>query len=207
MSEHFIEVIESETIARRVSELADEITDDVPSEDVVVIAVLTGSVIFLKDLMDKLPHTYTPDFLSLTRFGRDGRVSVAMDVSVPVFGRDVLLVLEIVDTGLTLATIRKMMLTRGVRSLRTVALIDKATRRIVDVPVEYRGFKVGDEYLLGYGMDWEGRYRNLRSIWAALDMSVLSETPEAFENLVYGSREQPVDTTRDVKSGADAVAE
>ena len=207
MSEHFVEVIESETIARRVSELADEITGDVPSEDVVVIAVLTGSVIFLKDLMDKLPHTYTPDFLSLTRFGRDGRVSVAMDVSVPVFGRDVLLVLEIVDTGLTLATIRKMMLTRGVRSLRTVALIDKATRRIVDVPVEYRGFKVGDEYLLGYGMDWEGRYRNLRSIWAALDMSVLSETPEVFENLVYGSRGQPVDTTRDVKSGADAVAE
>ena len=207
MSEHFVEVIESETIARRVSELADEITDDFPSEDVVVVAVLTGSVIFLKDLMDKLPYTYTPDFLSLTRFGRDGRVSVAMDVSVPVFGRDVLLVLEIVDTGLTLATIRKMMLTRGVRSLRTVALIDKATRRIVDVPVEYRGFKVGDEYLLGYGMDWEGRYRNLRSIWVALDMSVLSETPEVFENLVYGSREQPVDTTRDVKSGADAVAE
>ena len=207
MSEHFVKVIESETIARRVSELADEITDDVPSQDVVVIAVLTGSVIFLKDLMDKLPHTYTPDFLSLTRFGRDGRVSVAMDVSVPVSGRDVLLVLEIVDTGLTLATIRKMMLTRGVRSLRTVALIDKATRRIVDVPVEYRGFKVGDEYLLGYGMDWEGRYRNLRSIWAALDMSVLKETPEVFENLVYGSRKQPVDTTREVKSGADAVAE
>jgi hypoxanthine phosphoribosyltransferase len=109
-----------------------------------------------------------------------------MDVSVPVHGRDVLLVLELVDTGLTLATIRKMMMTRGVRSLRTVALIDKAPRRIVDVPVEYRGFTVGDEYLLGYGMDWRGRYRNIPSIWAALDLSVLTETPEVFEDMVFG---------------------
>ncbi len=186
MSDPFVEVISSDTIARRVSELAIEITSDVPSDDVVVIAVLKGSVIFLKDLMEKLPHTYTADFLALTRFGRDGRVSVAMDVSVPLEGRDVLLVLEIVDTGLTLATIRKMMLTRQVRSLRTVTLIDKAPRRIVDVPLEYRGFEVGDEYLLGYGMDWEGRYRNIASIWAALDIAVLAENPELFEDLVFG---------------------
>lgn len=186
MSEPFVEVIDTATISRRVAELAHAITQDNPSDDVVVVSVLTGSVIFLKDLMDALPYTYTPDFLSLTRFGRDGRVSVAMDVSVPVHGRDVLLVLELVDTGLTLATIRKMMMTRGVRSLRTVALIDKAPRRIVDVPVEYKGFTVGDEYLLGYGMDWRGRYRNVRSIWAALDLSVLTETPEVFEDMVFG---------------------
>jgi hypoxanthine phosphoribosyltransferase len=186
MSEEFTQVISSETIARRVGELATEITNDVPSEDVVVVAVLKGSVIFLKDLMEQLPYTYTTDFLALTRFGRAGRVSVAMDVSVPLDGKDVLLVLEIVDTGLTLATIRKMMLARGVRSLRTVALIDKAPRRIVDVPLEYRGFEVGDEYLLGYGMDWQGRYRNLDSIWAALDISVLAETPEVFEDIVFG---------------------
>ena len=79
-----------------------------------------------------------------------------------------------------------MMLTRQVRSLRTVTLIDKAPRRIVDVPLEYRGFEVGDEYLLGYGMDWEGRYRNIDSIWAALDISVLAENPELFEDLVFG---------------------
>lgn len=186
MSETFAQVISSDTIARRVGELADEITRDEPADDVVVVAVLKGSVIFLKDLMDQLPYTYTTDFLSLTRFGRDGRVSVAMDVSVPLDGKDVLLVLEIVDTGLTLSTIRKMMLARGVRSLRTVTLIDKAPRRIVDVPLEYRGFQVGDEYLLGYGMDWQERYRNLRSIWAAFDISILAEHPEAFDELVYG---------------------
>jgi len=186
MSEPFAQVISRETIARRVSELASEITNDLPSDDVVVVAVLKGSVIFLKDLMANLPYTYTTDFLALTRFGRDGRVSVAMDVSVPLEGKDVLLVLEIVDTGLTLATIRKMMLAREIRSLRTVTLIDKAPRRIVDVPLEYRGFEVGDEYLLGYGMDWNGRYRNLGSIWAALDLGVLTDSPEVFEDLVFG---------------------
>ncbi|MCL1599536.1 MAG: hypoxanthine phosphoribosyltransferase [Actinomycetia bacterium] len=186
MSDSFIEVISKDTIDRRVAELAVEIMNDVDSDDVVVVSVLKGSLIFTKDLMSHLPLTYTPDFLSLTRFGREGRVSVAMDVSVPLEDRDVLLVLEIVDTGLTLSTMRKMMLTRGVRSLRTVALIDKSRRRIVDVPVEYRGFQVGDEYLLGYGMDWEGRYRNLESIWAVLDIAELVEHPETFEAIVFG---------------------
>ena len=185
MSEAFAEVISSETIKRRVDELASDITRDNPSPDVVVVAVLKGSVMFLKDLMAELPYTYTIDFLALTRFGREGRVSVAMDVSVPLDDKDVLLVLEIVDTGLTLATIRKMMLARGVRSLRTVTLIDKAARRIVDVPLEYRGFEVGDEYLLGYGMDWKGRYRNIDSIWATLDIGVLAQNPEVFEQLVF----------------------
>jgi len=186
MTEPFVRVITEDTIARRVSELASEITRDVENQDVVAIAVLKGSLMFMKDLMADLPYTYTSDFLSLTRFGHEGRVSVAMDVSVALDGRYVLLVLEIVDTGLTLATIRKMMLTRGVRSLRTVALIDKAPRRIVDVPVEYRGFEVGDEYMLGYGMDWEGRYRNLGSIWAVLDLGVLADSPESFEVLAFG---------------------
>ncbi len=187
MSAAFTQVITSETIARRVAELGAAITNDAPSDELIVVAVLTGSVIFLKDLMNELPHTFTTDFLALTRFGRDGRVSVAMDVSVPLEGKDVLLVLEIVDTGLTLATIRKMMLARGVRSLRTVTLIDKAPRRIVDVPLEYRGFEVGDEYLLGYGMDWQGKYRNLGSIWAALDIGVLSKHPDVFESIVFSS--------------------
>jgi len=186
MTDPFVEVISKDTIARRVSELAVEIKRDLDGHDVVAVAVLKGSLMFMKDLMADLPYTYTADFLSLTRFGREGRVSVAMDVSVPLIGRDVLLVLEIVDTGLTLATIRKMMLTRGVRSLRTVALIDKAPRRIVDVPVEYRGFEVGDEYLLGYGMDWEGRYRNLGSIWAVLNIATLAEHPEMFESIAFG---------------------
>lgn len=180
MSDDFVQVIDEETLQRRVSELASDITTDFPDGDLVAIGILKGSLIFMKDLLHHLPLTTTPEFLSLTRFGREGRVSIALDVAEPLEDRDVLLVLEIVDTGLTLVTIRKMLLARGARSVNTVALLDKTTRRIVDVPVEYRGFDVGDEYLLGYGLDWKGLYRNLRSVWAALDIKRLHDDPTAY---------------------------
>jgi hypoxanthine phosphoribosyltransferase len=186
MSDDFVQVIDESTLQRRVRELATEITSHHPEGDLVVIGILKGSLIFMKDLLQHLPLTSTADFLSLTRFGREGRVSVALDVSEPLEDRDVLLVLEIVDTGLTLATIRKMLLARGARSVSTVALLDKTTRRIVDVPVEYRGFDVGDEYLLGYGLDWKGLYRNLRSVWAALDIKKLHDDPTAYLEDAYG---------------------
>ena len=83
-------------------------------------------------------------------------------------------------TGLTLAALHRLLEVRGPASVRTVALLDKAPRRIVDVPVEYRGFEIGDEFLLGYGLDWEGWYRNVRSIWAVMDLSVLTADPLAF---------------------------
>ena len=182
----YVEVIDEATIQRRVGELAEEIIADHPDDDVVVICILKGSLIFMKDLMDRLPYTYTSEFLALTRFGHDGKVSVALDVSVPLEGRDVLLVLDIVDTGLTLKTIRTMLEAHGARSVSTAALVDKAPRRIVDVDIEYRGFEVGDEYLLGYGLDYEGWYRNLRSVWAVMDMSAFTEDPRAFASIAYG---------------------
>ena len=187
MSSDFVQVIDEDTLQRRVGELAAEITHDFPEEDLVAIGILKGSLIFMKDLLHHLPLTTTPEFLSLTRFGRQGRVSIALDVAEPLEGRDVLLVLEIVDTGLTLVTIRKLLLARGARSVSTVALLDKTSRRIVDVPVEYRGFDVGDEYLLGYGLDWKGLYRNLRSVWAALNIKRLHDDPTAYLEDAYGS--------------------
>lgn len=164
-----------------------EISRDNPDGDLVVIGILKGSLFFFKDLLSHMPLTCEAEFLSLTRFGYDGRVSVAMDVSVPLEGRDVLIVLEIVDTGLTLATIQRLMKAHGARSVRTAALLDKAPRRIVDVDVDYRGFEVGDEYLLGYGLDWEGRYRNLKSIWAVMDLAHLADDPESLEPMVYAT--------------------
>lgn len=192
MADPFVEVITDETLQRRVAEMGEQITADYPDGGPVVVGILKGSLFFIKDLLGHLPLTCEAEFLSLTRFGREGRVSVAMDVSVPLDGRDVLIVLEIVDTGLTLATIQRLMEAHGARSVRTAALLDKAPRRIVDVTVDYRGFEVGDEYLLGYGLDWEGRYRNIPSIWAVMDLSLLADNPRAFEPLVYGSP-QPTD--------------
>lgn len=191
MTEGFTRIIDAETVQRRVAELGREIAADYASDDVVPIGILKGSLLFMKDLMNRLPLTYTPEFLSLTRFGHDGRVSIAMDVSMPLEGRDVLLVMHMVDTGLTLGTIRRMIAARGVRSLRTVALLDKVPRRIVDVDIEYRGFEVGDEYLLGYGLDYEGRYRNLDSVWAVLDMASFAADPSSFEPLAYPTVHAP----------------
>ena len=184
-AERFIELIDGDTIQRRVAELGEQITNDYPSEDVVVVCILKGSLLFMKDLMDHLPLTYTPEFISLTRFGREGRVAVALDVSVPLDDRDVLIVLDIVDTGLTLNTIRTMIDAHGARSVRTAALLDKVPRRIIDVDVEYRGFEVGDEYLLGYGLDHEGLYRNLDSVWAVMDMAEFSEDPMQFAPIAF----------------------
>jgi len=190
MVDPFVEVIPDETLQRRVSEMGAEISADYPQGDVVVVGILKGSLFFYKDLLGHMPLTCEAEFLALTRFGREGRVSVAMDVSIPLYDRDVLLVLEIVDTGLTLATIQKLMVAHGARSVRTAALLDKAPRRIVDVPVDYRGFEVGDEYLLGYGLDWNGYYRNIRSIWAVMDLPRLAEHPRSFDGVAYGSVEE-----------------
>ena len=186
MNPLFTEVIDESTIQRRIAELGDEIRSDYPQGDAVAIGILTGSLLFMKDLMDTLPLTFTPEVLSLTRFGHDGRVSIALDVSMPLENRDVLLIMHMVDTGLTLSTIHRMLAARGVNSLRTVALLDKVPRRIVDVDLDYRGFEVGDEYLLGYGLDYEGRYRNLRSVWAVMDMVAFTEDPDSFAPLAFG---------------------
>jgi hypoxanthine phosphoribosyltransferase len=185
MKPAFVEVVDEATIRTRVAQLGSEISRDYRSEDPVVIGVLKGSVPFLADLTRHLsPHIET-DFLALTRFGHDGRVGIAMDISIPVTDRSVLIVENIVDTGLTLTTLRKMLVAKGAADVRTVALIDKTTRRIVDVPVEYRGFEVGDEFLLGYGLDWEGRYRNVRSFWAVMDLARLKADPDSFGEVAY----------------------
>jgi hypoxanthine phosphoribosyltransferase len=191
MTSDFVEVIAEDTLQRRIDELANEIVNDHPDGDLVVIGILKGSLFFMKDLLDRLPLDCTPEFLALTRYGDEGTVSVTLDLGEPVAGRDVLLVLEIVDTGLTLGTIHRMLGTRGARSIRTVALLDKAPRRIVDVPIEYRGFEVGDEYLLGYGLDWQGLFRNIRSVWAVMDLPRLAADPEVFLEAAYGSGVPP----------------
>jgi len=183
--EPFVEVIDEATLAERVAQLGAEISADLGTANPVVIGILKGSVPFLRDLTHYLPLEGEIEFLALTRFGEEGKVSVAMDTSIPLNGRSILLVEDIVDTGLTLSTLLRTLLARGASDVKTVALIDKVQRRIVDVPVDYAGFEVGDEYLLGYGMDWEGRYRNVRSIWAALDLSVLQDNPMAFAELAF----------------------
>jgi hypoxanthine phosphoribosyltransferase len=188
MSAAFVEVVSETEIRNRVAQLGTEISADYVGRAPVAVGVLKGSVPFMADLVRHLPHRTELDFLSLTRFGRRGRVAIDMDTSIPLEGRDVLLVEDIVDTGLTLTTLRRMLEAKGARDVRTVALLDKSPRRIVDVPVEYRGFEVGDEFLLGYGLDWEGRFRNVRSLWAIMDVKLMAEDPDAFARMVFPQR-------------------
>ncbi len=190
----FIEVVSEAQLHQRVQQLGAEITADYEGEEPVFVGVLKGSMVFLADLVRQVDLTAEVDFLALTRFGKEGRVNIAMDTEVSLAGRHVVVVEDIVDTGLTLTTLRRLLEARGVASVRTVALLDKATRRIVDVPIEYRGFEVGDEFLLGYGLDWSGTYRNLRSLWAVMDVAVLTGDPLAFAVTAYGSSARAADS-------------
>jgi hypoxanthine phosphoribosyltransferase len=173
------EVVDQPTLQARVAQLATELNAHYADKEPVLLGVLTGAVPFLADLSRGMGPRLDIDFLSLNRFGVDGKVGIAMDSATSIAGRHVLLVEDIVDTGLTLSYLRGLLSTRQPASLATVALLDKRTRRIVDVPIEYRGFEVGDEFLVGYGLDWEGRFRNIRSLWAVMDMASLQADPAA----------------------------
>jgi hypoxanthine phosphoribosyltransferase len=172
-----VEVIDEETLARRVHDLGEVISEEYAGMVPVLVGVLAGSLPFLSDLSREISGECEIEFLSLNRFGEGGRARISMDTEISLDHRDVLIVEDIVDTGLSLTFLRRLLSTRDLASLRTVALLDKVPRRIVEVPIEYRGFEVGDEFLLGYGLDWEGRYRNLRSIWAVLDFPAFQANP------------------------------
>ncbi len=182
-----VEVVTEADLSRRITQLGAELAADYAGREPVMLGVLMGCVPFLADLVRATDLELEVDVLSLTRFGHDGRVSIMLDAAIPLAGRDVIIVEDIVDTGLTLTALRRALELRGVTSLATVALLDKAPRRIVDVPLEYRGFEVGDEFLLGYGLDWEGKFRNLRSLWAVMDLGALTQDPETFAELVFGA--------------------
>lgn len=172
-----IEAIPESEIASRVAELGRAISVDYKGRDPLFAVVMKGSIQFSADLVRHVDGPVEVDFLGLNRFGEGGRIGIALDLATPVLDRDVVIVEDITDTGLTLSVLRKMMLDRGATSVATASLIDKTRRRVTDVPIEYRGFEVGDEYLIGYGMDWQGLYRNLRSIWAALDLEAFVNDP------------------------------
>lgn len=179
------EVVPATEIAARVAELGEALSSDYADRPPMLVAVLVGSLPFLADLVRAVTVPLEVDFLGLSRFGEGGRIRIALDTDQPISGRDVVIIEDIVDTGLTLTVLRKMLEDRGAASVATVALVDKVRRRLVEVPIEYRGFEVGDEYLVGYGLDWKGRYRNLRSLWAVLDQEALVDDPDALVDLVY----------------------
>jgi hypoxanthine phosphoribosyltransferase len=184
----FTQVVAAAEISDRVAELGEAISDDYRETQPILVAVLVGALPFLADLVRRIVIPARIDFLAISRFGEGGRIRITLDVADNLAGQDVILVEDVVDTGLTLTVLRRMLLDRGANSVSTVALLDKTTRRLVDVPLEYRGFEVGDEYFVGYGLDFEGNFRNLPSLWAVLDAEFASLDPTAGARYLYQHR-------------------
>lgn len=185
------EVIPADELASRVAELGAAVNVDYEDRDPLFVVVLKGSFPFAADLVRHLDFPAEVDFMLLNRFGEGGRVGIAMDLAEPVFDRDVIIVEDVIDTGLTLKVLHRMMEDRGAASVATVGLFDKARRRIADVGIEYRGFEVGDEYLVGYGLDWKGLYRNLDSVWAFLDNDAFVNNPRILADALWGESPTP----------------
>jgi hypoxanthine phosphoribosyltransferase len=158
-------LIDQGAIERRVAELAIDIDRDYAgSEGMVAIGVLKGSVFFFTDLVKRLQVPLAIDFFQTTSYGAGttaGEVRIKRDIDLSVRGKDVLLVEDIVDTGWTLRTILDLFKFRGAKSVRLCALLDKHEAREADVPIDYCGFKIGREFVVGYGLDYGERYRNL----------------------------------------------
>ncbi len=183
-----VEVIDQEMILNRVRELGRIMSEDYADRVPVLVTVMTGAMWFVADLVRRIESDIEVDFLALNRFGEGGRIRIATDCATPLYERDVVLVEDIVDTGLSLTVLQRLLREREPRSLQTAALLDKSTRRLVDVDLDYRGFEVGDEYLIGYGLDHRGWFRNLPSIWSVLDMDRLENDPGAIAETVYAGR-------------------
>jgi hypoxanthine phosphoribosyltransferase len=157
----------------------------VHADGVVLVAVLKGSVPFLADMVRALTIVPVVDFMAISTYAPDtGRVRIVKDLDLDISGRDVVLVEDIVDTGLTLHYLLAELGRRGPRSIQACALLDRTSRRIIPTPVDYRGFEIGDEFVLGYGLDFAQRYRNLDRVVVG-DLAVLRDNPDAYVAPLY----------------------
>ena len=157
-------LLSEDAIQTRVAELAREIRRDFP-DDLHVIAVLKGAFIFLSDLIRHIPGHVSLDFMALSSYAKgtttSGEVRLLKDLDTTLDGRNVVIVEDIVDTGLTLNYLQDILRARGPKTLRTACLLSKPSRRQIDVKVEYIGFTIEDRFVVGYGLDYAERYRNL----------------------------------------------
>lgn len=159
-------LISEEQLHRRIAELGQAISEGYQGQDLLLVAILKGSVIFLSDLMRAIRIPHQIDFMAVSSYGAGARVSsgvvrILMDLETNIEGRNVLIVEDIIDTGQTLDYIIRILRERGPKSLRICTLLDKAGRRIVDIPVDYVGFEIPNRYVFGFGLDIDEFQRNL----------------------------------------------
>lgn len=162
-------LFDKEEIEWAVSNLAAMINKDYKNKKILVVGILKGAFVFMSDLLRNLDLDVSVDFVALRSYGSgttsSGEVEMIKDLDDPIEGKDVLIVEDIVDTGITLKYFRDQLLLRGPKSLKICALIDKKARREVEIDVEYVGLEMTDGFVVGYGLDCDERYRNLPEIW------------------------------------------
>ncbi|RME05864.1 MAG: hypoxanthine phosphoribosyltransferase [Anaerolineae bacterium] len=165
---HFLKkvLIDEQTLQARIRELGEEITRDYQGKDLHLLCILRGGVMFLTDLMRQIHVPHSIDFMAISSYGvgarqSSGHVRLTMDLRDDIQGRDVLLVEDIIDSGHTIKHVLELLAVRRPASLKVCTLLDKAERREVEVPIDYCGFRIADEFVFGYGLDLDEYYRNL----------------------------------------------
>lgn len=162
-------LLTADQIQRRVHELAAELERDFPSAlDLHLVCVLKGGFVFLADLVRNMTRPLSLDFMAVASYAKgttsSGEVRLVKDLDSGLEGRNVVIVEDIVDTGLTLNYLQEILRARSPRTLRTAALLSKPSRRLVNVPIDYVGFTIEDRFVVGYGLDYAERYRNLPDV-------------------------------------------
>jgi hypoxanthine phosphoribosyltransferase len=159
-------LVSNEQLQKRITELGQEITRDYKGEEVLLICILRGGVLFLTDLMRQIDLHLSVDFMAVSSYGTGarestGNVRITLDLNTSLEGKNVILVEDIVDSGRTIASVLEILTTRHPKSLVVCTLLDKAERREEDVPLKYTGFIIPNKFVFGYGLDIDEYYRNL----------------------------------------------
>jgi hypoxanthine phosphoribosyltransferase len=174
-------LIDADRLNGRIAELGDEISSDYAGRDLLLIGVLKGAVFFMADLMRRLTVPCEIDFMAISSYAgateSSGVVRILKDLDINIEGRDVLVVEDIIDSGLTLSYLMRNLESREPASLEICALLTKPARREIDVPVRYVGFEIPNRFVVGYGLDFEERYRNLPYV-GVLDEHLLTDLPK-----------------------------
>jgi hypoxanthine phosphoribosyltransferase len=158
-------LISTDRLKKRIKELAREISKDYEGKNPIIVAILKGSFVFLADLIREIRIPHEIDFISVASYGSrkkaSGVVRLLKDLNTNIEGKDVIIVEDIIDSGLTLNYIRNNLLTRNPKSLEVATLLNKKKKRKVKIPLKYIGFSIPDNFVVGYGLDYDERYRNL----------------------------------------------
>ena len=161
-------LIKEADVKARVKQLAEEISRDYKGQTVVLICILSGASVFFADLVRELDLDVRFEFMSVSSYGAgtvsSGEVKILKDVSYPIVGKHVIIVEDIIDSGCTLSYLKRVLEQRNPASIKVCTILDKPSRRKVDFKGEYVGFEIPDEFVIGYGLDYDGKYRNLKDV-------------------------------------------